>query len=78
MGRTYDYIDDRLAAWLVRQPIFFVATAPDDPNGLVNCSPKGNRNELAVIDGHTIAYLDQTGSGVETIAHPRDVDGSWC
>jgi len=72
MGRTYDHIDDRLAAWLVRQPVFFVATAPDDPDGLVNCSPKGNRDELAVIDRHTVAYLDQTGSGVETIAHLRD------
>jgi hypothetical protein len=72
MGRTYDRIDDRMAQWLERQPVFFVATAPDAPDGLVNCSPKGNRNELAVIDGHRVAYLDQTGSGIETIAHLRD------
>lgn len=72
MGRTYDHIDDRLASWLVRQPVFFVATAPSNPDGLVNCSPKGNRDELAVIDNHTVAYLDQTGSGIETIAHLRD------
>lgn len=72
MGRVYDRIDDRLGAWLVDQPVFFVASAPDDPDGLVNCSPKGNRGELAVLDGHRIAYLDQTGSGIETIAHLRD------
>ena len=72
MGRSYYRIDDRMARWLTSQPVFFVATAPDAPDGLVNCSPKGNRNELAVIDGHSVAYLDQTGSGIETIAHLQD------
>ena len=69
MGRTYVVIDERLADWLVHKPVFFVSTAPLDGDGLVNCSPKGNRAEFAVLDGHTVAYLDQTGSGVETIAH---------
>lgn len=72
MARVYSDIDERLRAWMVDQPVFFVATAPDDPDGLVNCSPKGNRQEFAVIDDHTVAYLDQTGSGVETVAHLRD------
>jgi hypothetical protein len=72
MGRTYDAIDQRLSAWLVAQPVFFVATAPLAADGLVNCSPKGNRDEFAVVDGRTVAYLDQTGSGVETIAHLRE------
>jgi hypothetical protein len=69
MGRTYDTIEPRLADWLVQQPVFFVATAPLDADGHVNCSPKGNRDELVVVDSRRIAYLDQTGSGVETIAH---------
>src|SRR5277367_3595321 len=72
MGRTYDVIDERLADWIVAQPVFFVSTAPLDGEGLVNCSPKGNRHEFAVLDGHSVAYLDQTGSGVETIAHLRE------
>ena len=72
MGRTYEVIDERLAEWLLAQPVFFVSTAPLDGGGLVNCSPKGNRNEFAVPDGRTVAYLDQTGSGVETIAHLRE------
>lgn len=72
MARVHPVIDERLSAWLAAQPVFFVATAPTDPDGLVNCSPKGNRHELAVVDGHTVAYLDQTGSGVETVAHLRD------
>jgi hypothetical protein len=38
----------------------------------VNCSPKGNRDEFVVVDERSVAYLDQTGSGVETIAHLRE------
>ncbi len=69
MGRTYERIDERLARWLEDQPVFFVATAPLTAQGRVNCSPKGNRHEFAVLSEHRVAYLDQTGSGVETIAH---------
>ena len=72
MGRTYDRLDDRLRRWMERQPVFFVATAPLSGAGHVNCSPKGNRQELVVIDERRLAYLDQTGSGVETIAHLRE------
>jgi len=72
VGRVAESIDDRLAGWLVAQPVFFVATAPLARDGRVNCSPKGNRGELSVPDPTTIAYLDQTGSGVETVAHLRE------
>ena len=69
MGRTYDRIEPHLADWMLQQPVFFVATAPLDGDGHVNCSPKGNRGEFAVIDATRVAYLDQTGSGIETVAH---------
>ncbi len=72
MGRTYEVIDPGLAEWLEAQPVFFVSTAPLSADGLVNCSPKGNRDEFVVIDERSVAYLDQTGSGVETIAHLRE------
>lgn len=72
MGRTYDTIDDRLATWLQEQPVFFVATAPLDGDGHINCSPKGNRQEFAVVDGRRVMYLDQTGSGIETVAHLQE------
>jgi hypothetical protein len=72
MGRSHEQIDDRLAAWMLGQPVFFVATAPLSGDGFVNCSPKGNRGELAVLRPRRIAYVDQTGSGVETIAHLRE------
>lgn len=72
MGRTYPAIDVRLAQFLLSQPVFFVASAPLAGDGLVNCSPKSNNGELAVLDPHRLAYLDRTGSGVETIAHLRE------
>ena len=72
MGRTYEHIDARLAAFIELQPVFFVATAPLAGDGLINCSPKGNRDELKVLSPTRVAYLDQTGSGVETIAHVRE------
>jgi hypothetical protein len=70
MGKVLDSIDDDLAAWMEAQPVFFVATAPTAGDGHVNLSPKGY-DTLRVIDASTIAYLDLTGSGVETIAHLR-------
>jgi hypothetical protein len=38
----------------------------------VNISPKGLRGTLALLDGRRVAYLDLTGSGIETIAHLRE------
>jgi len=74
-------IDEPLAAWLVAQPVFFVATAPLAEDGLVNCSPKGLAGSFAVLDDHTVAYLDLTGSGIETVAHLREngrIVLMWC
>lgn len=71
MGKVYDGIDRQLAGWLAAQPMFVVATAPLDGGGLINVSPKGMAGSFAVLDPYTVAYLDLTGSGVETIAHLR-------
>jgi predicted pyridoxine 5'-phosphate oxidase superfamily flavin-nucleotide-binding protein len=72
MGKVFDAIDDRLAAWIGRQRMFFVASAPRDAGGHVNLSPKGPIESLRILDPHTVAYLDVIGSGAETIAHLRD------
>ena len=72
MGSTLDGIDDKLVAWLTEQPMFFVGTAPLAADQHVNLSPKGLQGTFAVLDEHTVAYLDLTGSGVETIAHLRE------
>lgn len=80
MGQVYSELDDRLIAFIRAQPMFFVATAPsldatgqgaDGQGGHVNVSPKGYQDTFAVLDRLTVAYLDLTGSGAETIAHVR-------
>ena len=71
MAATLDEIGADLARWISEQPMFFVATAPSGAGGHVNVSPKGLA-ALAVLGPHRVAYLDLTGSGVETIAHLRE------
>jgi hypothetical protein len=75
MGKVYAELDERLMKFIARQPVFFVATAPclnaDGEGGHVNLSPKGYRDTFAVLDSKTVAYVDLTGSGAETIAHLR-------
>src|SRR3954462_3552238 len=72
MGREYDAIDQHWRDWIARQPLFFVGTAPLADDGHVNVSPKGPIGTLRVLDERTVAYLDVTGSGAETIAHLRE------
>ena len=72
MAKVYDGIDDAIQTFVERQPMFFVATAPLDVNGHVNVSPKGHHGTFAVLGPTRVAYLDLTGSGVETIAHVRE------
>ncbi|HYF18633.1 MAG TPA: pyridoxamine 5'-phosphate oxidase family protein [Ramlibacter sp.] len=68
MGKLYSDITPELRAWIARQPMFFVATAPLAGDGHVNCSPKG-LDALRILDARTAAYVDLTGSGAETAAH---------
>jgi len=69
---VYDGIDDKLAAWLTSQPMFFVATAPLAADGHVNVSPKGMAGTFVVFGPHRVGYLDYYGTGSETIAHLRE------
>ena len=71
MGKEFSRIDDALREFIGNQSMFFVATAPSE-GGRINLSPKGYRDTFAVLDDHTVAYIDLFGSGAETIAHLRD------
>ncbi|MEE1929120.1 pyridoxamine 5'-phosphate oxidase family protein [Streptomyces sp. TRM 70351] len=81
MGNRHEHITDRLRAFIEEQPVFFTATAPLAADGTVNLSPKGLRGSLAVLDEHTVAYLDFAGSNAETVAHLREngrITLMWC
>ncbi len=72
MGKVHEAIDGRLREFIDAQHVFFVATAPLAGDGLINLSPRGVNGTFAVLDDHTFAWLDGTGSGTETIAHLRE------
>lgn len=71
MGKVFESIHPELASWIRRQHLFFVGTAPLAAEGHVNLSPKG-LDTFRILDPMTVAYLDLTGSGAETIAHLRE------
>jgi hypothetical protein len=71
MAKIFESITSELQAWLSNQKIFFVATAPLSKEAHLNCSPKGG-DTFRVLNGSEVAYLDLTGSGVETIAHLQE------
>lgn len=76
MGKVFDGIDEPLTRWIEQQPMFFVATAPLDADGHVNLSPRGH-DTFSVLGAHRVAWVDYTGSGIETIAHLRE-NGRIC
>ena len=66
MGKTYDRITDKHADFIIRQQLFFVATATADSR--VNLSPKG-LDSLRIINPKQVVWLNLTGSGNETASH---------
>jgi hypothetical protein len=65
MGKVYDAIDEKFAAWIGRQRMFFVAIAPLADDGHINLSPNGPIGSLRVLGPQRVAYLDLIGSGAE-------------
>lgn len=62
----FDHITEKQAAFVAKQPVFFVATAA--PDARINLSPKG-MDSFRVLSPTRVAYVDYGGSGNETNAH---------
>ena len=71
MALIFETITPELVDWIGRQRMFFVATAPLSAEGHVNCSPKG-LDTFRILGPRSVAYIDLTGSGIETAAHLRE------
>ena len=71
MGKIYERLDTRLIDFIQQQHVFFVGTAPSSLEGHLNISPKG-LDTFRIIGPTTVAYLDLTGSGIETVADLRE------
>ncbi|KAF2739899.1 hypothetical protein EJ04DRAFT_390081, partial [Polyplosphaeria fusca] len=69
MVQYWPSLNENHVEFIKAQPLFFVASAPLAGRHC-NLSPKGHPNRsLAILDATTVAYLDATGSGCETISH---------
>ncbi|WGX98578.1 pyridoxamine 5'-phosphate oxidase family protein [Nocardioides sp. L-11A] len=72
MGKVHERVEGRLRAFVERQHVFFVGTAPLAGDGHVNVSPRGIPGTFGLLDERTFAWVDTSGSGSETIAHLRE------
>ena len=68
MGKFFDQIDPNHEAFIAKQKMFFVGSAPLSADGHVNLSPKGT-DSFRVLSATKVAYMDLVGSGNETSAH---------
>lgn len=71
MSKIFPDISPELSAWIGRQRMFFVATAPLSGEGHINASPKGGES-FRILGPLEVVYQDYTGSSAETAAHVRE------
>jgi hypothetical protein len=69
MVQYFASLNENHLEFITSQPVFFVASAPWAGDH-INVSPKGHPSRtFSVLGPNTVAYLDATGSGCETISH---------
>jgi hypothetical protein len=69
MVQFFDSINEELGAWVLKQSVFFTASAPLVGKH-INVSPKGlPSSSFSILSPNQVAYVDATGSGCETISH---------
>ncbi len=66
MGEKFASINEKHAAFIRKQQMYFVATATADSR--INLSPKG-MDSLRILAPDRVIWLNLTGSGNETAAH---------
>lgn len=68
MAKVHERITETLQAFIAKQHLFFVSSAPLSGEGHVNVSPKG-LDCFRILSPNRVAYMDLIGSGNETSAH---------
>ena len=66
MAKFYPALTEPLMDFIREQHLFFTASA--SASGRINLSPKGLQT-FCILSPTRVAYLDLTGSGIETAAH---------
>jgi len=60
----FEEIPEHLIKWILKQQMFWVASAPLSPDGHVNISPKGIEGTFRVVNSRQVWYEDLSGTGV--------------
>ena len=68
MATQYPAIDEKIRRFILRQHVFFTASAAAGTH--VNVSPRGT-DCFRILTPNRVVYLDRTGSGNETAAHMK-------
>ncbi|MEO6166024.1 MAG: pyridoxamine 5'-phosphate oxidase family protein [Chitinophagales bacterium] len=68
MGKFFEEINEQHCAFIEKQHLFFVSTAPLSGEGHINLSPKGLPC-FKVLGPNEVGYMDLISSGNETGAH---------
>jgi len=63
MGKFYNEIQKFHVEWIMKQKVFWVASAPLVNDGYVNVSPKGVEGSFHIVSSTQVWYEDLTGSG---------------
>ncbi|KAH6614913.1 hypothetical protein C7974DRAFT_402897 [Boeremia exigua] len=72
MPKFYSSLNSDHVDFINAQPLFYVASAPWAGDH-INISPKGQPSQtFSILGPTTVAYLDATGHGCETIAHVNE------
>lgn len=64
MGLFQDELTPSLAEWMLKQQMFWVASAPLSADGHVNISPKGVEGTFHVDNTRRVWYEDLSGTGM--------------
>jgi hypothetical protein len=68
VAKQFTAIETAHREFIDRQRVFFTASATGESR--INISPRST-DYFRLLDNHSVAYLDRTGSGNETAAHVR-------
>jgi len=71
MGQFLEELPQYLIEWILKQQMFWVASAPLSSDGHVNISPKAIEGTFHVVNSRRVWYEDLSGTGTYRLTHLR-------
>lgn len=66
--KFFEEIPEYLIEWMLKQQMFWVASAPLSPDGHVNISPKGIEGTFHIVNSRRVWYEDLSGTGMRSVS----------